>query len=176
MGSGQRLLSASASRKSGLGHWTLAHDPGERSFYQLHYNYRIAVPRARIRNSKFLLFIATFLATVGIPASAHHSFAAVFDADVIVDKRGKVTEVEWMNPHAWIYIDVDEDGETVSWAFELGSPTGLRRRGWTRDTVSVGDEISISGYRARDGSNRGNVKSITLANGQELTGNSSYRQ
>jgi hypothetical protein len=74
---------------------------------------------------------------------------------------------------AWIYIDVELDGTTVNWAFELGSPTGLRRRGWTRDTVSTGDVISISGYRARDGSNRGNVKSITLADGRELTGNSS---
>ena len=126
--------------------------------------------------TKVALFIAAFLVTAGIPASAHHSFAAVFDADVTVDKSGVVTEVEWMNPHAWIYIDVDEDGETVNWAFELGSPTGLRRRGWTRETVSVGDEIQISGYRARDGSNRGNVKSITLADGRELTGNSSYRQ
>ena len=126
--------------------------------------------------TKIALLISAILVTAGIPASAHHSFAAVFDAEVTVDKSGTVTEVEWMNPHAWIYIDVDEDGESVNWAFELGSPTGLRRRGWTRDTVSVGDEISISGYRARDGSNRGNVKSITLANGRELTGNSSYRQ
>lgn len=126
--------------------------------------------------AKLSIFIASALIAAGIPASAHHSFAAVFDANETVDKSGTVTEVEWMNPHAWIYIDVDEDGDTVNWAFELGSPTGLRRRGWTRDTVSVDDEISISGYRARDGSNRGNVKSITLADGRELTGNSSYRQ
>ena len=126
--------------------------------------------------AKLSILLASFLVTVGVPASAHHSFAAVFDANETVEKSGTVTEVEWMNPHAWIYIDVDEGGEKVNWAFELGSPTGLRRRGWTRDTVSIGDEISISGYRARDGSNRGNVKAITLADGRELTGNSSYRQ
>jgi len=124
--------------------------------------------------AKLIIFLVSVLTTAGIPASAHHSFAAVFDANETVEKTGTVTEVEWMNPHAWIYMDVDEDGENVNWAFELGSPTGLRRRGWTRDTVSIGDTISISGYRARDGSNRGNVKSITLADGRELTGNSSY--
>lgn len=113
---------------------------------------------------------------IGQPALAHHSFAAVFDGESPVEKSGTVTEVEWMNPHAWIYIEVqNENGEVVTWAFELGSPNGLIRRGWTRGTVQVGDVISISGYRARDGSNRGNVKSITLANGQELTGNSSHR-
>jgi hypothetical protein len=107
---------------------------------------------------------------------AHHSFAAVFDASSPVEATGTVTEVEWMNPHAWIYIDVaGEDGETVNWAFELGSPNGLMRRGWTRNSVQIGDMISIAGYQARDGSNRGNVKSIVLADGRELTGNSSRR-
>jgi hypothetical protein len=75
--------------------------------------------------AKLLLILASALLAVGIPANAHHSFAAVFDADVPVEASGTVTEVEWMNPHAWIYIDVEgEDGETVNWAFELGSPNG----------------------------------------------------
>ena len=126
-----------------------------------------------MKNGMLLLSI---LLVTSLPASAHHSFAAVFDAESPVDKSGTVTEVEWMNPHAWIHIDVEqEDGSVEAWAFELGSPNGLIRRGWTRGTVQVGDVISISGYRARDGSNRGNVKSITLANGRELTGNSSHR-
>lgn len=126
--------------------------------------------------AKILVLLASVLITIGVPASAHHSFAAVFDAESTVDKSGTVTVVEWMNPHAWIYIDVDEgNDEVVNWAFELGSPNGLRRRGWTRKSVQVGDEISISGYRARDGSNRGNVKSIVLADGRALTGNSSRK-
>jgi len=120
--------------------------------------------------------LVTILLAVGIPVNAHHSFAAVFDAEISVEKSGMVTEVEWMNPHAWIYIDVEGDaGETVNWAFELGSPNGLIRRGWSRKSVQVGDLISIAGYRARDGSNRGNVKSIVLADGRELTGNSSRK-
>ncbi len=126
--------------------------------------------------AKLLVLLASALLTVGIPANAHHSFAAVFDAEVPVEKSGTVTEVEWMNPHAWIYIDVEgEDGEVVNWAFELGSPNGLIRRGWSRKSVQVGDEISVTGYRARDGSDRGNIKTITLADGKELTGNSSRK-
>lgn len=121
-------------------------------------------------------FLIALVSAITIPANAHHSFAAVFDAEISVEKSGSVTEVEWMNPHAWIYIDVDgEDGEVVNWAFELGSPNGLIRRGWSRKSVQVGDLISIAGYRARDGSNRGNVKSIVLADGRELTGNSSRK-
>lgn len=126
--------------------------------------------------SKFLILLVSAVFAVSIPASAHHSFSAVFDANMPVEVSGTVTEVEWMNPHAWIYIDVgSEDGETVNWAFELGSPNGLIRRGWSRKSVQVGDEISVAGYKARDGSNRGNIKSIVLANGSELTGNSSRK-
>lgn len=114
--------------------------------------------------------------TLSASALAHHSFAAVFDAKSPIEKSGTVTEVEWMNPHAWIYIDVEEEtGDVVNWAFELGSPNGLIRRGWNRQSVQVGDAISISGYQARDGSNRGNVKSITLNDGRVLDGNSSRR-
>jgi hypothetical protein len=120
-----------------------------------------------------VLLVAAFL-SLGIPVNAHHSFSAVFDVTSPVEVSGAVTKVEWMNPHAWFYVDVKgEDGNVVNWAFELGSPNGLRRRGWSRDTVKVDDVISVSGYRARDGSNRGNVASIRLADGREMTGNSS---
>lgn len=121
-----------------------------------------------------LVLLITMLVSFGIPAWAHHSFSAVFDADSPVEANGTVTKVEWRNPHAWIYIDVEgEDGTIVNWGFEIGSPNGLMRRGWSRNTVKVGDVISVRGYRARDGSNRANVASITLADGREMTGNSS---
>ena len=124
--------------------------------------------------SKLLLLLATTIVGFGIPAWAHHSFSAVFDADSPIEASGTVTEVEWRNPHAWIYVDVEgDDSSVINWAFEMGSPNGLRRRGWSRDTVQVGDVISVSGYRARDGSNRANLASITLADGREMTGNSS---
>jgi hypothetical protein len=124
--------------------------------------------------SRLLILLATTLVSFGIPAWAHHSFSAVFDADSPIEASGTVTKVEWQNPHAWIYVDVEgDDSSVINWAFEIGSPNGLRRRGWSRNTVQVGDVISVSGYRARDGSNRANLASITLADGREMTGNSS---
>ena len=124
--------------------------------------------------AKLSVLLTAALLVICLPVNAHHSFAAVFDVDTSVAVSGTVTKVEWMNPHAWIYIDVEDgDGESTNWAFELGSPNGLMRRGWTRKSIQVGDAISVAGYRARDGSNRGNVKSIVLADGTELTGMSS---
>ena len=124
--------------------------------------------------AKLSVLLTDVLLVVCVPVNAHHSFAAVFDVNTSVAVSGTVTKVEWMNPHAWIYIDVEnDDGGSENWAFELGSPNGLMRRGWTRKSVQVGDAISVAGYRARDGSNRGNVISIVLADGTELTGLSS---
>jgi len=124
--------------------------------------------------AKLPVSLAALVLAICVPVNAHHSFAAVFDVDSSVAVSGTVTLVEWMNPHAWIYIDVeDDDGGSENWGFELGSPNGLLRRGWSRKSVQVGDDISVAGYRARDGSLRGNVKSIVLADGTELTGMSS---
>ena len=127
-----------------------------------------------MNNKKTQLLTGLLLVGLGAPVLAHHSFAAVFDASVVVEVTGTVTEVEWMNPHAWIHVDVEnDDGEIEKWSFELGSPNGLIRRGWSRGTINVGDELAISGYRARDGSTRANVRSVTLASGQQLDGMSS---
>jgi len=125
-------------------------------------------------NSRLAVLLVTILLGIGVPAWAHHSFSAVFDAKSPIEASGTVTQVDWRNPHAWIYVDVaDDENNVVNWAFELGSPNGLRRSGWTRNTVKVGDVIAISGYRARDGSNRANLATITLADGTEISGNSS---
>ena len=103
------------------------------------------------------------------PLSAHHAFAAEFDVNQPVKVHGTVTKVEWVNPHAWLYVDVKgPDGKVVNWHFELGPPNALFRLGWKKDAIPAGLEVDISGYRAKNGENVGNGRSITLPDGREL--------
>jgi len=97
------------------------------------------------------------------PLVAHHSFSAEFDSSKVVTLQGKVTKVEWMNPHARIYFDAKNDkGETVNWDFEMGSPNGLMRLGWRRDSLKAGDEITVNGTLAKNAPYVGNARSVTL--------------
>ena len=116
-------------------------------------------------------------------AIAHHSFAAEFDREKPIEFTGIVTKVEWTNPHVWVYINVrdEESGETVNWGAEFGPPHGLQRRGWRRDTLSIGTQVEVSGWLARNGSKRVNVNTITLTAtggrpGQTLDADSSANQ
>lgn len=102
-------------------------------------------------------------------ALAHHSFAAEFDIDQPINLRGTVTEVEFMNPHSWIHIDVKKDDGTVEeWAIEGGTPNTLFRMGITQRSLPIGTEIVVDGYRSRDGANRANGRDITLPDGKKL--------
>ena len=110
-----------------------------------------------------LLFVAT------LPTYAHHAFAAEFDSKKPVKLRGTVTKMEWINPHAWIYIDVKQpDNTTVEWMIEAGSPNTLLRRGFTKDALKAGTEILVDGYQSKDGTLRANGRDVTLPNGQTL--------
>ena len=128
---------------------------------------------------KLKLFVVGFsLLFAAAPAFAHHSFAAEFDAKKPVNLTGTITKVEWMNPHVWFYADVkDESGKVSNWGFELGSPNGLMRSGWTRNSMKLGDMVTVEGSQAKDGSNHVNARSVTMANtGQKLFGASSQGQ
>ena len=120
--------------------------------------------------------IATLVTLMSIttPAHAHHAFAAVFDGEDAIEVTGTVVKLEWMNPHTWFYVEAEnDDGTKARWAFEMGSPNGLIRRGWSRNTLQVGQEVKITGYRAKDGSDMASAKTVALADGRELSGASS---
>ncbi len=121
------------------------------------------------------LLLASLLAAV-FPAAAHHSFPAQYDVDKPITLTGKVTKVEWTNPHIFIYIDVPDatTGEVVNWALEMGGPNALLRLGWKRDSLKPEDLITIEGSLARDGSALVNAKSITMvATGRKMLAGSS---
>jgi hypothetical protein len=109
------------------------------------------------------------LLLAALPALAHHSFQAEYDADKPVTLKGTVTRVEWTNPHARFYVDVkDDSGKVTNWNFELASPNGLMRQGWTRHSLKVGDVVSVTGAMAKDGSNMANARTVTLADGRKV--------
>jgi len=115
-----------------------------------------------IRNIAVLL-AASALAYTGA-AFAHHSFSAEFDAAKPVKLTGIVTKVEWTNPHVWFYINVKDaaSGQVKNWGAEMGPPHGLQRSGWRRETLKIGEEVTIDGFLARNGANRMNARTVTL--------------
>ena len=115
-------------------------------------------------------FLALTMAAIDRPVAAHHSFAAQYDRDKPVTLTGKVTRVEWMNPHVYFYMDVTEAAGTVQWAIEGGAPNTLYRAGWRKDSLKFGDVVTVHGYLARDGSRLANMATAILADGRQVLG------
>lgn len=113
---------------------------------------------------KRLVLLATAVLLLGaLPALAHHSFKAQYDETKPITIEGTITKVTWNNPHVLMYLDVKDDGGKVAkWKLELASPNGLLSQGWKVDSLKPGDQVSASGFRARDGSNLANIRKVTL--------------
>lgn len=110
-------------------------------------------------------------------AAAHHSFAAQYDANKPIELKGVVTKVEFMNPHIYFYVDVkDETGGVVNWAIEGGTPNSLRRAGWGKESLKVGDSVTVNGSRAKNGTHLVNMRTVVLSDGRRVLGGSSEGQ
>jgi len=119
--------------------------------------------------SRLLLCAGALVLGSAAAASAHHAFAAEFDATKPVKFHGTVTKMLWVNPHAWIYVDVKKDDGTVEeWMIEAGTPNTLLRRGFTKESLQPGTEIVVDGYQAKDGARRANGRDVTLPDGKTL--------
>ena len=120
-------------------------------------------------NLKRFMIGAGLAVALAQPASAHHSFAAEFDSNKPVTITGSVTQLEWMNPHIWVYLDVKDDrGTTVRWQCEGGPPNTLTRNGWSKASLKIGDQVTVDGYLAKDGTKTCNARSVKLPDGRSV--------
>lgn len=108
------------------------------------------------------------------PTFAHHSVGAEFDLSQRITLQGRVTKIEWMNPHVYLYVDVGHDGKIANWACETAGPNTLARQGWSRKSVRIGDRVTVLGYRARDGAYVASAREVVLADGRKVFVGSPY--
>lgn len=123
----------------------------------------------KIMSSAFT--VGALIALMPAALFAHHNFRSVFDTNLPVEVTGVVTEVRWVNPHARFYVEVEgQDGEVITWDFELASPNSLYRRGWRRDSLKPGDRVTVTAFRARNAPHLANTSTVTLSDGNRVFG------
>ena len=129
-----------------------------------------------MRKTGLLVAVAGILLSNAVPVLAHHAFSSEFDQAKPIKLSGEITKLEWVNPHAWIFIDVKStDGKVVGWRFEMGAPNALLRAGWSRSDIKPGTAVTISGFLARSGGSVGNAFQIRLPDGRDLFAASSLK-
>ena len=129
-----------------------------------------------MRKTGLLVAVAGILLSAAAPILAHHAFSAEFDQSKPIKMSGEISKLEWVNPHAWIFIDVKgPDGKVVPWRFEMGAPNALLRAGWSRSDIKPGTAVTISGFLARAGGPVGNAFQVRLPDGRDLFAASSVK-
>ena len=132
---------------------------------------RVGHGRCHVRGILGILVVGLGLFCLGAQVVAHHAFSSEYDENKVVTLKGKVTKIEWTNPHARFFVDAVNDDKTVTnWSLELASPNSLTREGWGRGTLSVGDEVTATGFAAKSGKNMASTRSVTLPDGTALFG------
>ncbi len=129
-----------------------------------------------MRKTGLFVAVTAILLSAAVPALAHHAFSAEFDQSKPIKMSGEISKLEWVNPHAWIFIDVKgPDGKVVPWRFEMGAPNALLRAGWSEGGVKGGKAVTISGFLARSGGSVGNAFQVRLPDGRDLFAASSIK-
>ena len=129
-----------------------------------------------MRKAGLLVAVSGMLLSTAVPVVAHHAFSAEFDQSKPIKLSGEITKLEWVNPHAWIFVDVKgTDGKVVGWRFEMGAPNALLRAGWSKSDIKAGTAVTVSGFLARAGGPVGNAFQVRLPDGRDLFAASSVK-